>query len=368
MGRRRRAQIIHDLYECFYIKENIMRLIFSWERVVHFGPWCWFSFALLILMSFDSPTLANSNDRLQAILVNLRENEGFYDNVEVHWRETYRKKYYPEVQKADIPQASDIKGRWVVQNGMFYLNYEGKRTGPPADPKQTGIHEKTGYDGELTRLLQLRHNYVGNIIKGPAYNYRGFYPHTIPLRWARTAVPLSTFLSGREAILAHPRGTKGDVASNLFPTASYGGEETLNGLRCHKITLDHVRNKGTSTERTTGRRAYWLAADRNYLPIKTESYNYFYSKDVPIEEAVLENLQEIQPGRWFPFTSSITVMDGITLRKENRPVVSWKREYTVTDVLLNPEYDVKFFQDVEFPDGAPVYEIEAGKIVRSYVK
>lgn len=345
-----------------------MRLLASWIRAARFGSFFCFSSALFMVIFFDSPNFAYSDEQLQAIIENLRENEKLYENVEIRWREIYRKKYYPEIEKADVPKSSDIEGRWVRQNEMFYLNFEGQLTGPPADPKQTGVHNQKGYDGELTRFLQLRHNYIGNIIKGPAHDYRGFDPHTIPLRWARTAVPLSTFLGGRDAILAHPRGVQGDVVQNLFPTSSYAGEENLNGLRCHKITLDHVRNKGTSKERTSARRDFWLAIDRNYLPVKVESYNYFYSKEIPIEEAVLENLQEIQPGIWFPFLSSITVMDGITLREEKKTVVSWKRDYIVTEASLNPEYDVNFFRKVEFPNGTPIYEIEDGKIVRSYVK
>lgn len=341
-----------------------MRQISSWIRIVRFNPVFCFSLMLLIMFSFDRPALANRSDQLQLIIKKLRENEALYDSIEVHWREDYRKKYYSEVEKAGVPQSSDIVGHWVRQKEMFYLNYEGKRTGPPADARQTGIHIKKGYDGDVTRLLELRHNYVENIIQGPVYDFRGFQPHTIPLRWARTAVPLSVFLSGREAILEDPRGTKGDVVSNLFPTASYVGEETLNGLRCYKISLSHVRNKGTSAERISGRRDFWLAADRNYLPVKTESYNYYYSKVISIESAVLENLQEIQPGIWFPVTSSITVMDGITMREENRPVVSWKREYTVTKVALNPEYAVDVFRNIEFPEDTPVYKVEDGKIVK----
>ncbi|QDV17313.1 hypothetical protein Pan153_19480 [Gimesia panareensis] len=326
----------------------------SGSRVISSGSMIRFSFAVLLMMSFAAPIFAESNDRLQTLIESLRKNEALYENLEVHWRECYGKQYYPEVEKASVPQSSDIEGHWISQQGKFYLNFEGQRTGPPAASGKTGIHYQKGFDGAQTRFLQLRHNYVGKIIKGPAYDYRGFHPHSIPLRWARTAVPLATFLSGREAILTHPRGTPGDVVSNLFPTAAYRGEEELSGLRCLKVTLYHVRNKGTAAERTSARRDFWLAVDRNYLPVKTESYNYFYSKKVPIETAVLENLQEIQPGIWFPFASSITVLDGIMLREKKRSVVSWKREYTVSEVSLNPEYAVEFYRNVPFPEGTPV--------------
>ena len=327
-----------------------MRQILAWNRLVPGSPFFGFVFSCL-LISINAPLFAESDARLQTVIAALRENEALYDNLEVHWHESYRKKYYPEVEKADVPQSAEMEGRWVCQQGMFYLNYEGQRTGPSADPRQTGVHVKKGYDGKQTRILELQNGYVRKKIQGPAYDYRAFQPHLIPLRWARYVVPLATILEGRDAILSHPRGRQGNLSQNLFPTASYVGEEKLNGLRCIKISLAHVRNKGTSA-----RRDFWLAIDRNYLPIKTESYNYFYSKEIPIETAELADLQEIEPGIWFPFTSSITVLDGIKLREDNSPVVSWKREYKVSQVSLKPEYAVDFFRKITLPDGTPIEE------------
>jgi hypothetical protein len=46
--------------------------------------------------------------------------------------------------------------------------------------------------------------------------------------------------------------------------------------------------------------------------------------------------------------------------------VQWRQEYAVEQVALNPKYDVAFFRDVPFPGGTAVYEIENGKILRSY--
>ena len=34
---------------------------------------------------------------------------------------------------------------------------------------------------------------------------------------------------------------------------------------------------------------------------------------------------------------------------------------------MDPHYDRAYFQDVKFPEGIPIYEVENGKIKRSYV-
>jgi hypothetical protein len=311
---------------------------------------------------------AAPDEMVGAIIRNVADNEQLYDDIEVRWTETYSKPYYHPVHKTHVPQADRFEYRSIRQGGMFFLNKEGEIVGPPEKPETVREARRKGFDGEVTRWLEFRAGNVGNIVAGPAHDWHIMHAHTIPLRWRRTAVPLATFLRGRDAILGHPRGQETDVPQGMSPTSSYDGEETINGLACHRIKVAHVRPDGESGSKVTAHRMLWLAVDRNYLPVKSEAFNYFYSRDMAIETSSMTDLREIADGVWFPYQSEISVFAELALLEKKESILSWRREYLVTDVSLSPLYDVDFFRDVQFPDGTPVYEIKAGEIVRSFVQ
>lgn len=315
-------------------------------------------------------TIANAapDEMIDTIIRNVAENESLYENIEVHWTEIYNKPYYHPGLKLDVPQAERFKYRSVRQDGMFFLDKDGEIVGPPDDPSTWRESRRKGFDGKFTRWLEFRHGNVGNIVAGPAHDWQIMHAHTIPLRWKRTAVPLATFLRGRDAILAHPRGQESDVPMGLNPTSSYDGEEVINGLACHRIKVEHVRPDGESGSKVTAHRMLWLAVDRNYLPVKSVGFSYFYSRELPIETSSVADIREIAKGIWFPFQAEISVFDGIALLEQKASILSWRREYLVTEVALSPSYDVEFFRDVQFPDGTPIYEVEAGEIARSSVQ
>jgi hypothetical protein len=311
---------------------------------------------------------AAADDMIDTIIHNVADNEQLYGDIEVRWTETYRKHYYHPVSKSKIPQSDRFEYRSVRQGGMFFLNKEGEIVGPPEKPETVREARRKGFDGEVTRWLEFRHGNVGNIVVGPAHDWHIMHAHTIPLRWRRTAVPLATYLRGRDAILAHPRGQESDVPQGLDLRATYLGEDSVGGLECHRIKIEEVRPTEAGKTRIQGHRILWLARDRNYLPVKAEAFNYFYSRDMAIETSSMTDLREIADGVWFPYQSEISVFAELALLEKKESILSWRREYLVTDVSLSPSYDVDFFRDVQFPDGTPVYEIKAGEIVRSFVQ
>ena len=327
--------------------------------------------ALLLVAGCDAAT-CRGQDTLKAIIDNVRANEVLYQNINVRWHELYRQEHCAVANQESVPQAQDLDCQSVSQGDLFFLNCEGTTVGPPRKARQSKEHLRKAYDGKETRVLEMRENYVGNIVDGPAYDYHMFDPHTIPMRFRRTAVPLSTFLIGYDAIVAYPRATASDTIAGLHPVATYGGEERVGGLWCQKIISTEERRPGKHGEAVSvsGKRLFWLAIERNYLPVKEEAYNYYYSKDIPIEECVLDRLTEIKPGVWFPYRSTMTVLDEVELLDRKKPVVAWRREWLVSEVDLNPKFSVDFFRDVKFPDGTPVYRVSQSeqKITASYVQ
>jgi hypothetical protein len=75
---------------------------------------------------------------------------------------------------------------------------------------------------------------------------------------------------------------------------------------------------------------------------------------------------ELQPGIWFPKHVVIDALDESSLVKRGERVHSWRCEWFVDAVSLNPDHDVSFFRDIPFPEGTIVYEVEGGQIKKGY--
>lgn len=310
---------------------------------------------------------APSSAAAEELLRSLEASESLYRNLDVQWDEKYEWQLIPPA--VDVVLNEKSQGRSIRQDGMLFLNYEGRKTvAREAGAKNTVVHHRVGYDGETTRLLEHRGSYIGNIRNDVVYNWRMFNPHAFPLRHSMKSVPLSVRLRGRAACLSHPFGSASDFEGGRELRAQYDGEEDARGLRCARVTLLSLRPKTDGTRRVSGRRVFWLARERNFLPVRSHAYNHYYSKDLPIEEAQLTDLREIEPGIWFPYGGRITVFDELALRDRQEAVVSSTRELTVRDVSLKPRHDVAFFQDVTFPDGTAVYTVIDGAIVESRIQ
>ena len=313
-----------------------------------------------------------ATDEMDAIVASVRASELLYANREVRWREAYRNlRPHQTGGKDQGPQpieSSDLDGWCVCQDDMFFLECKGSRVvlGPESHRTQDAIHGRRGFDGSTTRLLERLRSYVGNISTGPLFDTRMLDPHTIPIRGV-VAFPLSAYLAGISAIRAHPRGQDFDFLGSIY-ISRYDGQETIGGLKCERIIVNKEKPDNNGVRAPSAKRVFWLAVDRNYLPIKSEAYLFFYSKDIPIESCLLDDLREIAPGVWFPFKSTKSVMDQVELLERKTPVVAATTEWLVTDVSLSPKYENAFFRDVQFPDGTPVYEVSGKTITRSYVQ
>ena len=281
-----------------------------------------------------------SDDRLQSIIENVRQNESLYTELDVRLRETYRIGDHAPVVSSDGTEeiiSKDKAIHYVTQSGMFRLDIEGTshtKTGPSVRDRIRA------FDGTTTRLFD--QDVVGNIITGRSDDDNAVRPHMLLMRYSFLMIPLSTLLSGDEAIAAHPAGKP---SANSVHSIRYDREDEFRGRPCHVVTVASV-SKSSGEERS--RREYWLAEDRNYIPVRLLNYTYRASRDIHSGEDVVEEFTEISPGVWFPTLASFTAYDKLQLGRDGQQRLKWREDYVVQEASLDPNYDMAYFRDIEF--------------------
>jgi hypothetical protein len=141
------------------------------------------------------------------------------------------------------------------------------------------------------------------------------------------------------------------------------GEGEFNGLKCHKVLVKKILVR--SGEAHDGEE-YWLAVDRNHLPVRQLAWTYRFSKEIPVGESVVGKLRELEPGVWFPSEVEVTAYNGFTIQREGKRELQWRERHTIERAALAPKYDREFFTRVDVPVGTAVYELKKGKILRSW--
>jgi hypothetical protein len=315
----------------------------------------WWSIAALLglpaVLSFAAP--AHGQPTLADIIASVRQHEKSYQNIEVVMDSTYDIGDREPINKDEVVRQK-VRTRFVSQGEWFRLEREG---GSQDSGRTASMDLIRAFDGQTTRVLYQKA--VGNISRERLEDSDFIRPHVLLIRDTHLAVPFSVYLSGHEAIRAHPSGSW-NQGHTLKVT--YEGEEQLDGLKCHKVFVDVLLKSGEAHD---GRR-FWLAENRNYLPVKELAYTYRFSKDIPVGEATVKELREIKPGVWFPFKVEVTAFNKFNVQQGGPREVQWRQRHTVERVSLDPKYEREFFAKVDFPVGTAVYEVEKGKIIRSW--
>ncbi len=215
------------------------------------------------------------------------------------------------------------------------------------------------FGGGRTKLLVGKA--VGNLIAGRAEDDEFVRPHTLLLRNSSLPVPLSVYLRGHDAIAA--------IAGNkwlqyLELVITYGGEDEFEGLKCQKVVVTTVLPGSDDPQLTTSE--LWLAERRNYLPIRVFLWDLKRSAEIPRVDGFVSELRELKPGIWFPVSAQVTSYEPFTLQSEGKQQLGLREEYFVESASLEPQYDLAYFSDLEFPDGTAVYEVENGEIKKGY--
>jgi hypothetical protein len=313
---------------------------------------------------------------LDDIIAKVRKNEARYDNLEVVLEQASdigkRKPVEGQFETADGFRGEfrefathAISLRCISQDGKVYFH----ETDKPVDSKGKAFSFKRTrvFDGETTRVLTQhdegdKPTSRAQLIAGRSDDEHFVRPHMLLLHFMQFRVPLSTYLSGHKAMMEHPTG---NWQSELTMENSYHGVETIKGLNCHKVWITTCIGDG---DQRVGhdRWELWLAEDRNYIPVRMRGYTFRWSKDVPMSDGVAEDLREIKPGIWFPFSVRVTAYNQYALKSLETRELQWRERYTVQKVSLSPKYDRSFFGGPVIPEGTEVEEIKDGKLVRRF--
>tara|TARA_R110002167_G_scaffold140919_1_gene328953 strand:- start:3175 stop:4209 length:1035 start_codon:yes stop_codon:yes gene_type:complete len=318
-------------------------------------------FALGFLFILGLTGTLKAEITFETLVEQVKHNETKYKNIDLKIDYTY------QAGPASIRPVGDTNANVKIfatsQNSIQYVAQEGRyRVEVKSDNLfQDGSSRKSNhikmYDGKLTRLLEQDH--IVNLIQGYAGDDYHIRPHMLFLRGPNYYMSLSTLLSGDKAIADSPAGNWSPEISVEY---AYRGETDLNGLKCQQIWVNILRNK-----KTVRRIEFWLAADRNFIPARYCSYYLRFSEDQPTVEGEVLDWIEVSPGNWFPKEMKTTSFSPYLL-KRGQKIVQWTKKYQTKEVSLTPRHELSFFQNLEIPDGALVYEIENRKIIKSYKK
>jgi hypothetical protein len=329
-----------------FVSPNWMRL----GRVILFA-------IAAVVSPFSLTAQEQKLDRMKEIIANVRANEALYKNLDISFSTKY------QLQDAKDPSVigAAVTSRkqsfnWVYQDNLVY--YKGLESGATVSGPDFEKSDLRAYDGEYTRLV--KNKTLANKVKGRQDEPITFRPHTWLLDRGRS-VPLSVFLTGGKELQAHPQA--GSYQNYTVRTA-FVGEENLDELPCLKLRCEGRSGAGESY----WMRDLWLAPTRNYLLVRKLGFDSRYSKDLPLEDARVKTFREISPGVWFPVSETITVYNERVIKEENKLTVSNVTEVVVDKVSLEPNHDIGFFRDIEFPGGAVVYELDGGKQVDAYIQ
>ncbi len=306
---------------------------------------------VVVSLSFAGVVQALAGDEFTTLIENVRANEHLYDNIEMRLEYRMRTgnptKPIPETVKSGLEKKLYVRQGGLVRNedSDSYLTIAGKSSASKFD---------LGYDGETMRMV--RDGNIANISDGP-YDDVIASPHTLILRKAFVAFPLSVYLAGGNALHSFASYRNRDVQ------ASYIGEDVVDGFHCSKVLVETaMKGRKASTKRYL-----WLAHERNELPVRSVGYALNYSAALPIEDVRVTRFEEIKKGIWYPMGIQFTVYDELPLR-EGKTIVSNTLDIVTKAVDLNPKYPREFFQDIKIPDGAQVYVIKDKEIVKSYIQ
>ncbi len=300
---------------------------------------------------------SNSSGPLAEIIRQVRQNESLYSNIEVRWKFIYQiPDQASEAEKLITASRSTL--HYVNTGERFLLRENGLRL---RDSQQVSRDYVSAFDGETTRVVDNARR--ASIFEGRVLPAQHFDPYMILRKMgsSSTKYPLSTYLSGHDAARKHPDGDREIGAYEV----TYEGEEQFTGLKCKKVRVWGVKRNNNRWHHVW---EFWIAEARNHLPVRLLCFDLSKSAEIPTFEGALEDLKEIAPGVWFPFSAKAESFNKQIVGDERRQVLQWRSEVAVEKVVLSPRYPESFFS-IEIPDGVEVTEhIGANGISIKYVQ
>jgi hypothetical protein len=247
---------------------------------------------------------------------------------------------------------------------MIHIVYQGKKYRFESKGSTKNLRGETTRQSEIVacdgfKTISLIDGKLTNIVQDRVETPSLLHPHSLLFHWNFFYFPLSLYLQGKDALMRHPQaGAYRDEDYKL----EYIGKEYVQGLECVKI-----RDSSGETDESKEEYEYsifWLAIQRNYIPVKKVSYSFDYSRTEPCQIAQVERFEEISPGLWFPAevkTSNYSIHGLI----QGKMTHSEDDTYTIKNIRLHPDRPDVFFEKIDIPKDAYIYHIKDGKIVRS---
>jgi thiol-disulfide isomerase/thioredoxin len=291
---------------------------------------------------------------MAAVVAAVRAQEAKYRDIEYVVKITTRA---ADRQSPDqSPEVTSLETRHVVLEGDRILLRKDARERVLA----TKVHreELSTYDGERTRTV-VAGNCV-NIHLGRFEHPEVFPAHSLPLAHYRVNLPLSTYLSGTEAIHAHPKYPRfvresGSVYEFTKVETYFEREEMIDGLRCAKIRV----NRWQYSKDVPALQYLWLATERNDFCVKEQvSWPKSMFGDLILHEMHVDQMREVAPGLWFPMKLTVVEYDPQAMTQTKKQVVARRIEMTIDKVDLGPRHDDAFFREVAIPADLPVFTIK----------
>lgn len=297
---------------------------------------------------------------MRDVIDNVRANELLYQHCDAEVRVTHRIYRKPVQFVADNIHeviSSDKIVKYVLQDGMFRTDLQ-ESTLDTSSKNQNARTRLSLFDGESSRIRDGR---IVNIRAGRTVDSHILRPHMLILQCSTYPVPLSALLTGRDAVAAYGDKLIGDRTELVV---EYGGREAIDGHDCHKVVW---RRRNSTSHRITSTIHLWLAADRNWLPIRVRVLSHKYSTTLPHSEADVSDFRELEPNVWCPTHARTMTFIGDSLRKYGRQERSFGRTFYVSRFTLSPAYPKEFFQSLDIPNGVSVYRLDSeGHVTKSY--
>jgi thiol-disulfide isomerase/thioredoxin len=288
--------------------------------------------------------------KLEEVVARVREQERRYDDLEVEARVIYRHVGSDRFMEGIITEQSN-ELRSVVRGEMAYFSGSGgyvtaggsRSEGADLqafDGRWTRGFFRNSVDGKESRYASLRKG-GGGKAEGRHDGLPVLRPHTFLVRDDWLYGPLAD-------LLISPWHDKVNKYRLRF---RYCGEEVLDGHPCVKLRGDVLIGEG---DRPHNSMAFWLATDRNYIPIKMEQRGgNFGFQSTPTGIYRSDDLREIAPGLWYPFRTTLLAFNNWAL-SSRRLTLNWRREYEIKSVTSSPKRDDALFRDVVVPAGTTV--------------
>ncbi|WP_171187807.1 hypothetical protein [Alienimonas chondri] len=301
-------------------------------------------------------------DTLSEVLAELRKVERRPFTGTLRWKSEYRLDGaqggdFFLTEKTKVGVESRLTDAWRVD----VKTDQTTAVGPPQGHRFVSCFDgaRTVRAGYYTKDAKIP---VVNLIEGESRSQEAFDPHKLAIERKAPRSTLSQWLT--QELEPGDRSVAEDGFSGM--TARYRGAEKIDDLPVQVVEAE-FRQAGKPESEVRSRWVFFLAPDRDWLPVRAEFWGYKWTTEFPMSTFVLTDIVQTKDGRWLPREAVQEKFgEGFAQRGERKR--TWRE---VTTVEFDPDRLIDradLCEDVLPVDGSPVYVLEDGEIVESYVE